>query len=483
MMCWLSAPLSRNVETWRNTKGSVRGQTSNEYQCRYDMGGTHTDQLDNTTGGSRTDLPSRPQVWSARQGNIAINVAVLERTLLFQVESKHFTELPPAPEEMSPSASSALVNVAEDAELRLVRLLADSGEATQPGFVADCESCIVHGDAAQLMRTILGEKGAISALVSLEEEAVSAVSLLAALLDRVKNVNSSQLVDELADSVVRSASTDPEGATKAVSLLATLYNMRSAPLEKVGLLVKMIGLAASLQPSLLESSGSVLGKWMDASRLPAMLDEWQVKPADRRELYRAAAAGAPSSLTKQRFTLMAVETYTKSDIDAAGLESAEQAAIGAIRDPVSLFVDQRSVLTLPAIQALQKNSAPLFALLEVFQEGKLEDYQSFIQSNGGDSILSQWGLSPNECIRHIRILSLCSLAAEHEEIPYQVVATTLQTSPSDVEKWVIAAVIVERCVVRKFDMEQWKALQSRLHLWKQNVGGILEAYKQSQQKQ
>lgn len=211
---------------------------------------------------------------------------------------------------MPSSASSSLVNVAEDAELRLVRLLAESAKSTRPGFVEDCESCIVHGDAAQLMRTILGEKGAIAALVSLEDEAVSAVSLLAALLDRVKNVNSSQLVDELADSVIQSVSAGAADATKAVSLLAALHNMRSAPLEKVGLLVKMIRLAGSVQPSLLESNGSVLGKWMDASRLPSMLDEWQVKPIDRRELYRAAAEGATSPLSKQRFTLMAVETYT-----------------------------------------------------------------------------------------------------------------------------------------------------------------------------
>jgi translation initiation factor 3 subunit M len=129
----------------------------------------------------------------------------------------------------------------------------------------------------------------------------------------------------------------------------------------------------------------------------------------------------------------------------------------------------------------------------------LEDYHSFVKSNGGEGVLAQWGLSSDECIRHMRILSLCSLAAEHEEIPYQVVADTLQTTPADVEKWVIAAVssgllsakmdqlqekvIVESCVVRKFDMDQWKALQSRLRLWKQNVGGILDAYKQSLQQQ
>lgn len=387
---------------------------------------------------------------------------------------------------MPPSASSALVNVAEDAELRLVRLLADSSESTGPNFVQDCESCIVHGDAAQLMRTIMAEQGAIAALISMEEEAVSAVSLLAALLDRVKNTNSSQLVEELANSVIHAVPSDATDVSRPISLLAMLYNMRSDPLEKVGLLVKMIGLAAARQPSLLETNGSVLGKWMDSSRLPAMLDEWNVQPADRRDLYRAAAEGAWSPLVKQQFTLLVVQTYKDSDIDKEGLESSQKAAIGAIRDPVSLFVQQRNILALPAIQALQKNSAPLLALLTVFQEGKLGDYHSFIKNNGGDAVLAQWGLSSEDCVRHMRILSLCSLAAEHEEIPYQVVADTLQTTSADVEKWVIAAVssgllsakmdqlqqkvIVERSVVRKFDLNQWKALQSRLNLWKQNVG-------------
>lgn len=257
---------------------------------------------------------------------------------------------------MSSSASSALVNVAEDAELRLVRLLADAAESTRPGFIEDCEACIVHGDAAQLMRTILGEQNAISALISLEEEAVSAVSLLAALLDRVKSTGSSQLVDELADSVISSTSIDSAATTKAVSLLATLYNMRSDPEEKVGLLVKMIRLAASRQPALLEPNASALGKWMDKTRLSVMLDEWNVKPTVRRELYRAAAQGVTSPSTKQQFTLLAVETYTASDLDTQGIESAQEAAIGAIRDPVSLFVNQRNILSLPAIQALETNS-------------------------------------------------------------------------------------------------------------------------------
>lgn len=183
-----------------------------------------------------------------------------------------------------------------------------------------------------------------------------------------------------------------------------------------------------------------------------------------------------------------------TQIDKQGLAVAQEAALGAIKDPVSLFEHQRSMLSMPAIQALPAN---LHGLLKVFQEGKLEDYQGFVQANGGAAkVLTPLGLSEEECVRQMRILSLCSLSAEHEEIPYSVVAKTLQlTSEKEVESWVIAAVssgllsakmdqlqqkvMVERCVVRRFDTEQWKLLQTRLRSWKKNVGGVLQGLKQS----
>ncbi|VEU43609.1 unnamed protein product [Pseudo-nitzschia multistriata] len=393
------------------------------------------------------------------------------------------------------TASSALVNVVDGAELCLVRLLDESAApgSIRPTFVQDCEACIAHSDASQLLKTIVSDQGAIAALVSLDEEAISAISLLAACLDRVED-SSAVILNNLADSII-AISTATGASSKAISLLATLYNMRSDPTEKVGLLVKMIRLAVE-SGDVLESENSVLGKWMDPAQVETMLNEWNVEPTGRRELYQVAAQSSQKSpAATQQFTLLVVETYSKSDVDAAGLEAAKQAAIGAIRDPVTLFAQQRKILSLPAIQALEKSDAPLFALLKVLQEGKLEDYNSYIKSNGGDSVLAQWQLSAEDCSRNMRILSLCSLAADHEEIPYSVVAETLQADAGDVEKWVIAAVssgllsakmdqlqqkvMVERSVVRKFDMDQWKALQSRLHLWKQNVGGILEAYKQS----
>lgn len=151
------------------------------------------------------------------------------------------------------------------------------------------------------------------------------------------------------------------------------------------------------------------------------------------------------------------------------------------------------MLSTPAIKALggSNDTKDLYNLLEIFQEGKLQEYRALKK----DDILSKYGLNEEECTRNMRILSLCSLAAESEEVPYNLVATTLDIEETEVESWVIAAVssgllsakmdqieqriMVERSVVRKFDMAQWKALQSQLEIWKHNVNGILGALKQS----
>ena len=269
------------------------------------------------------------------------------------------------------TASSALVNVVDGAELCLVRLLAESAApgSIRPAFVQDCETCIAHSDATRLIQTIISEQGAIAALVSLDEEAVSAISLLAACLDRVQSPSSGNMLIQLADSIIAISAATSGTTTKAVSLLATLYNMRSNPAEKVALLVKMIQLAASDSGDLLKAENSVLGKWMDPSQLTKMLDEWKVSPAGRRELFRAAADGSQQSAnTRQQFTLLVTETYSNSDVDASGLEAAKQAAVGAIRDPVSLFVQQRKILTLPAVLALEaSDGASIFCFVSFYR--------------------------------------------------------------------------------------------------------------------
>lgn len=52
----------------------------------------------------------------------------------------------------------------------------------------------------------------------------------------------------------------------------------------------------------------------------------------------------------------------QSQVDDLGLAAAKEAAIGAIQDPVTLFMQQRGMLTMPAIQALKSNSGTLLLI-------------------------------------------------------------------------------------------------------------------------
>lgn len=230
---------------------------------------------------------------------------------------------------MSLSSSSTLVNVAEDAELRLVRLLADAAppQLLSPTFVQECEQCMVNADASALMRTIVGDAGAMAALFALEplDEAVSAFSLLAALLDRVREDRpeaDAEIAVALADAVINCQVQGEEADLRRISFLSTLYNIRSDGRERCALLARMVKLAAAHQPAML-TEGQALGNLLleDASttafrpsepRIVSMLDAWDVPVAARRDLYKAIADAIPDSPSrKQRFTLLLVDTYNE----------------------------------------------------------------------------------------------------------------------------------------------------------------------------
>ena len=196
---------------------------------------------------------------------------------------------------MASSSSSTLVNVAEDAEQRLVQLLGASSNA-QPAFFQTCEQCLVNGDAAGLLQTIIGNNGAMTALMNNEQEAV--FSLLAALLDRVPNKDQeSQLAAALAGAVEASQ----VQVDKKIRLLSSLYNLRVAPSEKCVLLAKMVGLAT---PAML-APGQPLSDIVDG--VESLLDGWQVQYAERKALYKAIAQADESR--KQKFTILMVKSY------------------------------------------------------------------------------------------------------------------------------------------------------------------------------
>jgi len=432
-------------------------------------------------------------------------------------------------------ASSTLVNTAESAELRLVHILGDH-DATSP-FVLSCENYIANADATNLLQTILTNPSATKILMKEDEEsngtttttssgADGAFSLLAALLSRIDDeLEVKRILDLMIQTVEEypsEGSGDEEAKKKMVELkmnmLSTIYNLRPDASEKCNILGRILSLCAfsdveDLLLDLLPGKNTTLGTLLEGSNLEKFLPMNDLTMADKRTLYSVASkvigkvrdlCTAKSMDTevatlndvKQTFMLKLLATFTEAELNEESKTTAIDVAVGAIRDPVSLLNEQRGILSLPPIKVLEKDNATksLYSLLQIFQEGKLEDFQSFLSTS--ESTLSKYNLSKDECIRHMRLLSLCSLAAEHEEIPYDAIATTLQVPSDEVESWVITGVssgllsakmdqlqhvvMVERSAVRKFDFEEWKILKERLDVWKKNVKGVLDGLKQSQ---
>lgn len=128
-------------------------------------------------------------------------------------------------------------------------------------------------------------------------------------------------------------------------------------------------------------------------------------------------------------------------------------------------------------------------------KGKLQDYRDFTAMPDKVSVFPTFGIDEERCMENMSLLSLVSLAGEHEEIPYGAIAATLNVREDEVERWVIRAVssglmdakmdqlrrvvLVERCAVRQFGTKEWTAMKVRLDKWKSNVRGVLDALKKS----
>ncbi|EED93228.1 predicted protein [Thalassiosira pseudonana CCMP1335] len=438
--------------------------------------------------------------------------------------------------------SSTLVNISADADLRLIKLLAPTTSSPSQ-FESTCSDHIANGDAAGLVKAIVAEEGAIGGLFSGEytvEEAVGAVCLLGALLERVGDETlEGELCASLADVVARaaaaSASNEDGSAEKGSACVAALFNLRSNGVEKVRLLTKIVDLAdtSSLAPGAPEGY-SALADMLESSMLQSSLTLWGgrnddnsiIPDGEQRALFQAVVRGMDRVLAKltgdkkgdeaasvevevarkikaavdrkQTYLMLILETYKEeSQIDNEALAYAQAASIGAIREPINLFSSQQRLLHLPAISALQKqkSTVALYDLLKIFHEGKLQDYRDFTSMPDKSSVFAAFQLNEGECMKNMCLLSLVSLAGEHEEIPYSAVASTLDIAEDQVEKWVILGVssglmeakmdqlskvvIVERCVVRQFGSTEWEALKVRLDKWKTNVRGVLDALKKS----
>jgi len=226
---------------------------------------------------------------------------------------------------------------------------------------------------------------------------------------------------------------------------------------------------------------------------------WQMEPAAQRELYlklaslHSAAGLEDFALEYLDICIRTLENCT----DAAILSSdtiKDAAAKVVVRAVKSIDVRQDvSLIHLPPVQQLKGDATygKLYELLRIFVTDKLPAYTAFYEAN--KEYVTSLGVDYAAAVENMRLLSLCSLALEHDQIPYQVVAETLQVPQPRVEEYVLKAItmklidarmdqlkeviIVHSAMNRSFGMDQWKLMQTRLHAWKDQVEVLLDVIK------
>jgi hypothetical protein len=117
-------------------------------------------------------------------------------------------------------------------------------------------------------------------------------------------------------------------------------------------------------------------------------------------------------------------------------EGAPPAALAEAREPAARAVRhalgsaaraaRSSLPSLAAVRALGAfaESAPYVELLAVFATQRVAAFDAFAATHG--DWLAAAGLAADQCRASMRVLTLCSLAASANDIPYAAVAAELQ---------------------------------------------------------
>ncbi|KAI6034905.1 hypothetical protein F5J12DRAFT_3670 [Pisolithus orientalis] len=166
--------------------------------------------------------------------------------------------------------------------------------------------------------------------------------------------------------------------------------------------------------------------------------------------------------------------------------AAVDAIAAALRQPT--VFDFEPLCKLEAVIAAKDHE--LFPLLQIFLNSGYPELTTWADNN--IAVLDTYDLNRSELERKIRLLAFSSLAFDYigRDLSYSQIASTLQVSSSEVEKWsidVIRAGLVSgklsqatqtlhvfRSSARKFEREQWEALEKRLLSWKTGLASIIE---------
>ncbi|MCO5601529.1 hypothetical protein L7F22_055651 [Adiantum nelumboides] len=364
---------------------------------------------------------------------------------------------------------------ADIAEAQVARICVEADNLMQEGRWSDLVSLLLT--SFELVFTNAQEK---------DLECVFAV-----ICNLVSKARSPDEALAMADQIATKLTANPNDKPAVrLKILFSLYNILGNPYGKFLIYKRALKLAINGNVSEL-----IIPSF---KRIDTFLKEWNIGATEKRELY----CGMTNILkdvkgsTKESFTYLLKYLETFGDEDPHTLSEAKEEAVRAIIEFVKApDMFQCDLLELPAVCQLQKDAkyASAYVLLEIFLTRRLDSYLEFQAAN--PSLLTNYGISHEECVTKMRLMSLGDLASQMQEIPYALVQDTLKIPQEDVEYWIVRGIssklldakmdqmrqvaVISRCTERVFGPAQWRELYSKLGVWKDNVGNVVRMVQNS----
>ncbi|XP_070563934.1 eukaryotic translation initiation factor 3 subunit M-like isoform X2 [Ptychodera flava] len=224
-----------------------------------------------------------------------------------------------------------------------------------------------------------------------------------------------------------------------------------------------------------ETNLNTLHQWMSM---------WQLSMDKQQHLLRLLHDALQETDKSEAATKIMVEllgTYTDDNASQAR-DDAHKCIVTSLRDPKCFLLD--NLLALKPVKFLEGEL--IHDLLTVFVTGKFTQYMTFYETN--TAFIKSLGLSHEDSMHKMRILTLMSMATEKKEMTFDTIEQELNLSSSEVEGFVIDAVrskmlqatidqmqkkvIACSATYRTFGRAQWQQLRDRLELWRLNLNQV-----------
>jgi len=386
---------------------------------------------------------------------------------------------------------------------RFLNKIKTKGKEGDDTFEKECAKLIEGKQVAELLRKLADESVTIFPEAT-EKEIEGFFFVIASLLKKVPKESHQDVLNRIINALT---SASEEKSLVRLKILSNLHDIVQDPTLKYQLFLATLKFARATRHVEL-----VLPHFKD---IESRIREWGINSKQTREIYRLvrdSLKASNKSIEAYTWTIKYLATF-EAGYDPSEAATAREEAINAALDAIRLpdlykfdtLLDSLPIKQLDsdnnnnsnAVTASKIQSSKLLQLLKIFVSGSYDDLVKFNAEN--PDFIKSAGLDHEECVRKVRILSLATLAAANQEVPYPMIAKALGVSEDEVELWVIMAIgegilegkmdqlrkllIVSRSLQRVFTPTQWKQLSDRLTVWKGNIRLILKTLQDCKQQQ